>query len=160
MASYEYIRDMEIEYHKKYADSILLVLNGNFYNAYGKDAYILSYVFSFKFINKAYTTEEDKEITIPRVGFPRNSLDRVLIDLEEKKINYVIKVKEKNDIYKDFKKLNTYKRKYEASEKYCMDKTRVNEITNECNNLCGKKDFSSVLDKIYDYIEKYKEQIN
>ena len=151
MPKYEYIRDMETEYHQKYPNSILLVLSGNFYNVYGKDAYILCYLFRFKFINKLYKTEEEKEVYVPKTGFPRNSLDKVLLDLEDKKINYVIKVKDKSDIVQDFKKLNTYQRRYIASEKYCMDKIKLNEIMEQCDALCGKKDFSNVLD----YIQKY-----
>ena len=151
MVKYEYIRDMETEYHQKYPNSILLVLSGNFYNVYGKDAYILCYLFRFKFINKLYKTEEEKEVYVPKTGFPRNSLDKVLLDLEDKKINYVIKVKDKSDIVQDFKKLNTYQRRYIASEKYCIDKMKLNEIMEQCDALCGKKDFSNVLD----YIQKY-----
>ena len=151
MPKYEYIRDMETEYHQKYPNSILLVLSGNFYNVYGKDAYILCYLFRFKFINKLYKTEEEKEVYVPKTGFPRNSLDKVLLDLEDKKINYVIKVKDKSDIVQDFKKLNTYQRRYIASEKYCMDKIKLNEIMEQCDALCGKKDFSNVLN----YIQKY-----
>ena len=151
MPKYEYIRDMETEYHQKYPNSILLVLSGNFYNVYGKDAYILCYLFRFKFINKLYKTEEEKEVYVPKTGFPRNSLDKVLLDLEDKKINYVIKVKDKSDIVQDFKKLNTYQRRYIASEKYCMDKIKLDEIMEQCDALCGKKDFSNVLD----YIQKY-----
>ena len=151
MIKYEYIRDMETEYHQKYPNSILLVLSGNFYNVYGKDAYILCYLFGFKFINKLYITEEEKEVYIPRTGFPRNSLDNVLLDLEDKKINYVIKVKDKNDIVQDFKKLNTYQRRYIASEKYCLDKIKLNQIIEKCETLCGKKDFSNILD----YIQKH-----
>ena len=151
MTKYEYIRDMETEYHQKYPNSILLVLSGNFYNVYGKDAYILCYLFRFKFINKLYRTEEEKEVYVPKTGFPRNSLDKVLLELEDKKINYVIKVKDKSDIVKDFKKLNTYQRRYIASEKYCMDKMKLNEIMEQCDALCGKKEFSNVLD----YMQKY-----
>ena len=81
MPKYEYIKNMETEYHQKYPNSILLVLSGNFYNVYGKDAYILSYLFRFKFINKLYVTEEAKEVYVPKTGFPRNSLDKVLMDL-------------------------------------------------------------------------------
>ena len=74
-----------------------------------------------------------------------------MLDLEDKKINYVIKVKDKSDIVKDYKKLNTYQRRYIASEKYCMDKLKLNEIMEQCDALCGKKDFSNVLS----YIQKY-----
>ena len=151
MIKYEYIRDMETEYHQKYPNSILLVLSGNFYNVYGKDAYILCYLFRFKFIHKLYKTDEEKEVYVPKTGFPRNSLDKVLLNLEDKKINYVIKIKDKSDIVKDFKKLNTYQRRYIVSEKYCLDKIKLNEIMEQCDALCGKKDFSNVLN----YIQKY-----
>ena len=54
MIRYETIRDMETMYHEKYPDSILLVLSGNFYNVYGKDTYILSYIFKYKIKEKLY----------------------------------------------------------------------------------------------------------
>ena len=151
MPKYEYIRDMETEYHQKYPNSILLVSSGNFYNAYGKDAYILCYLFKFKCTHKVYITEDEKEVSIPKTGFPRNSLDKVLLDLEDKKVNYVIKIKDKNDIFQNFKKLNTYEKRYIASEKYCIDKLKLNEIMEQCEALCGKKEFSNVLA----YIQKY-----
>ena len=100
-----------------------------------------------------------KEEYVINTGFPRNSLDKVLLDLEDKKINYVIKVKNKHDIFKDFKKLNTYKRRYEASKKYCMEKMKINEITSKLDELCGKRDFSSILEKIEDYINEYENNV-
>ena len=158
MIRYETIRDMETMYHEKYPDSILLVLSGNFYNVYGKDTYILSYIFKYKIKEKIYKTIEDKDEYILNTGFPRNSLDRVLLDLEDKKINYVIKVKDKKDIFKDFKKLNTYKRKYEASKKYCVDKMKRNEIVCMLENLCGKKEFKNVIEKIQEDIKEITEK--
>ena len=108
MLKYETIRDMETEYHKKYPNSILLVLIGNFYHVYGKDTYIMCYIFKYKIVNSLYKIMGNDIISVPNTGFPCNSLDKVLLDLEDKKINYVIKAKDKNDIFKDFKKLNTY----------------------------------------------------
>ncbi len=151
MQKYEYIRNMETEYHKKYPNSILLVSSGNFYNVYGKDAYILCYLFRFKCIHKVYITEKEKEVYVPKTGFPKNSLDKVLLDLENKKVNYVIKAKDKNDIVQNFKKLNTYEKRYIASKNYCMNKIKLNEIIEQCDALCGKKEFSNVLD----YVQKY-----
>ena len=159
MLRYETIQDMKTEYHQNYPDSILLVLSGSFYNVYGKDAYILCYIFKYKIKNKLYITLDDKEEYVINTGFPRNSLDKVLLDLEDKKINYVIKVKNKHDIFKDFKKLNTYKRRYEASKKYCMEKMKINEITSKLDELCGKRDFSSILEKIEDYINEYENNV-
>ncbi len=155
MIKYENIRDMETEYHEKYPNSILLVLSGNFYNVYGKDTYLLCYIFKFKLINKLYKTIEDKDIYIPKTGFPRGNLDKILVELEDKKINYVIKVKDKSDIFKDFKKLNTYKRRYESAEKYCMDKIKLDELLHKCDEFCGKKDFANIISKMHNYIKEY-----
>lgn len=157
MLKYETIRSMETEYHKKYPNSILLVLIGNFYHVYGKDTYLMCYIFKYKIINNLYKIIGNDIVNVPNTGFPCNSLDKVLLDLEDKKINYVIKAKDKNDIFKDFKKLNTYNKRYEVARRYCVDKIRVNEITGRLDELCGKKDFSNILDKIQNHIENYKE---
>ena len=69
---------METEYQQKYPNSILLVLSGNFYNVYGKDAYLLSYLFRFKLTKKGYKTDKEEEVYVPKTGFPRNALDKVL----------------------------------------------------------------------------------
>ena len=113
MLRYETIRDMETEYHQNYPDSILLVLSGSFYNVYGKDAYILCYIFKYKIKNKLYITLDDKEEYVINTGFPRNSLDKVLLD----------------------------------------------EITSKLDELCGKRDFSSILEKIEDYINEYENNV-
>ena len=157
MLKYETIKNMETEYHKKYPNSIPLVLIGNFYHVYGKDTYIMCYIFKYKIINSLYKIIGNDIVNVPNTGFPCNSLNKVLLDLEDKKINYVIKAKDKNDIFKDFKKLNTYNKRYEVARRYCMDKIRVNEITGILDNMCGKRDFSNILDKIQNHIENYKE---
>ena len=143
---------METEYHQKYPNSILLVLSGNFYNVYGKDAYLLSYLFRFKLTKKGYKTDKEEEVYVPKTGFPRNALDKVLLELENKKVNYVIKVKEKKDIVQDFKKRNTYSKRYIASEKYCIDEMKLDAIMEQCDALCGKKDFSHMLHSIQEWI--------
>ena len=98
-----------------------------------------------------HNTVKEKEVYVPKTGFPKNSLDKVLLDLENKKVNYVIKAKDKNDIVQNFKKLNTYEKRYIASKNYCMNKIKLNEIIEQCDALCGKKEFSNVLD----YVQKY-----
>ena len=51
------------------------------------------------------------------------------------------------------------KRRYEASKKYCMEKMKINEITSKLDELCGKRDFSSILEKIEDYINEYENNV-
>ena len=75
---------------------ILYKNEGKFYSAYGIDAYILNYFFNYKIINDN------------KVGFPDNTIDKVINKLEENKISYQIIYHDKDPIIKDYKKLNKY----------------------------------------------------
>ena len=66
------------EIHK---EDVVLIKVGTFYNVYGKDAYIVSYLFGYKL----------KEVEgIKMCGFPKASINKVIAKLEDKKINYLI----------------------------------------------------------------------
>ena len=65
---------------KVYPSCAVLVKVGNFYHVYGKDAYILSYLFEYKITEKE---------GIPTCGFPLNAISKVENFLEKTKINYV-----------------------------------------------------------------------
>ena len=63
-------------------EDIVFVKLGKFYYCYGKDAYIISYLFKYKLSlveNRVYSC-----------GFPSQSLNKVLAMLENRKINYVL----------------------------------------------------------------------
>ena len=66
------------EVHK---NDIILVKIGKFYQVYGKDAYIISYIFDYKL---------KKVEEVYMCGFPQDSYNKVIAKLEEKKINYMI----------------------------------------------------------------------
>ena len=40
-----------------------------------------------------------------------------------------------------------------------MEKMKINEITSKLDELCGKRDFSSILEKIEDYINEYENNV-
>lgn len=50
-------------------EDVVMIKYGNFYHAYGKDAYIISYIFDYKL---------KEENGIYTVGFPINSLNKVI----------------------------------------------------------------------------------
>ena len=52
---------------------------GAFYNSYGKDAYILSYLFEYRI--------KEVELNISVAGFPKNAISKVIARLEREKIN-------------------------------------------------------------------------
>lgn len=65
-------------------DAISLIKSGNFYIAIEDDAYIMNIIFDYQIIKG-------------KVGFPLTALERVIGELNNKKISYVI-YKDENDI--------------------------------------------------------------
>ena len=108
---------------KIHKEDIVMIKIGNFYSVYGKDAYILSWIFSYKLrIDK-----EDMYTT----GFPCSSLSRVLGKLQHLKINYVVVDRRDNysvDDRMDNKELNTYSKHYEMAKEYIKYMKKLENI--------------------------------
>ena len=62
-------------------EDVVLIKIGVFYHAYGKDAYIISYLFGYK--RNAFGENSST------CGFPKCALNYVKTVLEEKKVNYI-----------------------------------------------------------------------
>ena len=108
----------EINPHK-----IILVKVGTFYHAYGKDSYILSYLFGYqlKKIENNYST----------CGFPVSAINKISTNLEDYKISYILLSKSNNyeeEAEEDFKNDNRYIEFYEKAKKYIVRKNRIEEI--------------------------------
>lgn len=103
-------------------DSVVLVKVGKFYNVYGRDSYIISYLFGYKL----------KEIeNVSTCGFPVESINKVMAKLENKKINYLMVDRRNNyevDEIHDNKNLNTYSNTYKKAKEYVNTKNRVDKI--------------------------------
>ena len=130
-------------------DDVVIVKVGNFYNTYGRDAYIISYLFGYK-IRKA-------EDNISVCGFPINSFNRILAKLEERKINYLI-VDRKNE-YEineklDNKNLNTYKRYFEKAKEYVNFRLRIDKINEFMLQNIEKKDFKNIIIKMEEIVNE------
>lgn len=105
-------------------DSIICYKVGTFYNCYGKDSYILSYLFDYKI----KTIEND----IPVCGFPKNALQRVSARLQKEKINYIIIDTRNNydiDEKEEFGNLNMYNEKLDKAKEKIKIKLRVEKIS-------------------------------
>ena len=95
---------------------------GAFYNCFGKDAYVLSYVFKYKI---------KKDSKIATCGFPKGGLVKAMAKLEQNKINYLIIDTRNNydvDYKMDFKNLNTYEEKLKKAKKYVKRIEKINKI--------------------------------
>ncbi len=115
-------------------NTIVIVKAGKFYNVYGKDSYIMSYLLGYK----------QKELEgIISCGFPIENIHKVMAKLENKKINYLI-VDKKNgydvDETLDNKNLNTYTKIYEKAREYIDSKNKADNIYQYLiHNLNNKK---------------------
>ena len=104
-------------------ESIIFVRVGNFYNCYGRDTYIISYLFGYK-INLV-------ENNIYMCSFPKSAYAKVISKIEEKKINYIIL--DKRNYYEtdekiNFKNLNQYAEFYENAKKEIATRMRIEKI--------------------------------
>ncbi len=130
------------EIHPKY---IALIRVGNFYRAYGKDAYIISNLFNYKI-----TKEENVDV----VGFPKKVIKKVQAGLENKKINYLLIDRRDNytiDEQQDFKNLNTYDKSFEVAKIYVNNMRRIDKI----NEYLVERVYEEDLKKVLNYIEEY-----
>ena len=87
-------------YKNDYKEYILIIKSGNFYISINNDATIMNKIFKYKIIQ---TTN------LIKIGFPINSLNKVLTELDNKTINYVVidneiieKQKQKNNQYSKY----------------------------------------------------------
>lgn len=127
---------------------VILVRIGKFYQVYGKDAYIISYLFGYKL---------KKVESVMMCGFPLGSINKIIAKLEEKKINYLIVDRRNNyevDEISDNKNLNNYIKYFEKAKKYVNDKARIDNINNFMLENIDKEDFKDLIRKMEDVINE------
>lgn len=108
------------EIHKDY---VVFIKIGNFYNCYGRDAYIISYLFGYKI--------SILENNIYNCSFPKSAYNKVLSILEKNRINYITLDKRNNydtDNKDNNKNLNRYMEFYERAKKEIAKKMRIEKI--------------------------------
>ena len=128
-------------------ESLVCYKVGNFYQCFGKDAYIISYFFGYKMKLIKETMES---------GFPIRTLSKVMAKLEQQKIDYLI-LEPRNNYYIDFKLENGNLNKYDVVFKKAYNYMRIsNRIDRICEGL--KLEISS--EKIIDKLKRIEEILN
>lgn len=127
------------EVHK---DRIIMVKVGPFYHCYGRDAIVMSYLFDYN-LKKVETNYN--------CGFPTSAINKVMSNLEEKKISYM--TVDKADNYEvideeDCKNDNKYNEIYSKANKYVNKKNRINEIHNYLMENIGDDDIKEKIMKV------------
>ena len=126
--------DLYNTYKDNYKEYVVFIRMGNFYETYNNDAYIISKIMNYKVKNISNNV---------RVGFPIISLNKVLDELNNNKINYI--VIEKDEIYKI-----SIKKKFRGNNYLNYDNNRLIRINNIYNRIINCN--NNVLDKIEEII--------
>lgn len=103
-------------------EDIVLVKIGTFYTAYGKDAYIINYLFNYK-LNKTQDVYSS--------AFPISSLGKVTAILENNKINYIVVDKRNNydvEQQSNNKNLNNYNKFLKLAKEKVNKNKRIEQI--------------------------------
>lgn len=110
---------------KIHVKDIAMVQVGKFVYTYGKDAYIMSFVFGYKMRLIEGSTYV--------CGFPKNKIKNVMATLENKKINYIFLDRRNSyrvDEESNNKNLNKYDEFLERAIKYVKRKQKIDYIYN------------------------------
>lgn len=131
-----------------YPESVVCYKVGTFYHCYGKDAYIISYLFGYKM--------KVSGENIMECGFPIKAISKVMSQLEHHKVDYLM-LDPRNNYYEDYKSengnLNKYEELFEKSYNYMRIANRIDAISNSL-----KLEISST--KIKDKLRRIEEIIN
>ena len=105
---------------------IITQSSGKFFEVYGYDAFILSYLFNYKVLQNGKTY---------KCGFPDSSITKITNKLSDLKISYQIIYRGRNPFVKDFKKINQYS-KYKLIALQKLDiKERVDALVEKVKSL-------------------------
>lgn len=133
-------------------EDVVLVKIGEFYHAYGKDSYILSYLFNYKL--------KKVENKISSCGFPSNAFNRVIANLENNHINYLILDRRNNyevDEKYDNKKNNAYKKIFDKAYDYVRIKNRIDTMYDYMIENIQNKEFRKVLVRLEEILYEGRE---
>lgn len=126
--------DLYNTYKDNYKEYAIFIKIGNFYETYNNDDYMISKIMNYKVKNISNNV---------RVGFPITSLNKVLDELNNNKINY--NVIEKDEIYKI-----SIKKKFRDNNYLNYDNNRLIRINNIYNRIINCN--NNILDKIEEII--------
>ena len=110
------MKDIYIKYKNIYNNYILLIKSGNFYISYNNDALLMHNIFNYKIVNNGI-----------KIGFPIQSLNKVITKLENININYII-INNGDITYKYKCKSNKYNK--HISNNYLSNMNRIKYINN------------------------------
>lgn len=129
-------------YKIKYKEYVVLVKSGIFYECFNDDIGIMYSLFSYKIKNNGSNYV---------VGFPNNSLSKVLNVLEENKINYIV-VEDNNIVDKYKTNKNRYLEYVTDLNKLIYINMKIDSIYKKLQSNILNNDIEKILLKIEDIL--------
>lgn len=130
-------------------NKILLLKVGKFFQTYGKDAYIISFLFNYQ-IKKVETNTN-------MVGFPEVAQNKVIKTLEDNKIDYMLIDRATSyEVFDEcsFNSENKYAEFYSKAHKYISKKNRIDAIyehlLNNINDELAKEKIQKIEEILYE----------
>lgn len=121
----EVIMSLKDEYQKmkiNHQTKVILFQSGSFYVTFFQDAEILNYLFS-------YQIHENK------VGFPIKNLEKVVFQLREEKLNYIVVDNQRKNIIFDQFDENTYLKIFQLASKYHLESVEQKNLLDKIQYL-------------------------
>lgn len=135
------------EIHPK---SLLLFRVGAFCEGYGKDSYIISYLFN-------YQVRQNGKNNISKVGFSKKAIPSVISKLEEQKIDYLL-IDVRNNYYVDEKfenrNLNKYDTVFEKAYLYVRKQREIRKINEKLMEQIDSADFKEKVGRIEEILNE------
>lgn len=133
---------------KIHPKDLALISIGKFFYAYGKDAYMLSYLFGYKLM------KIDAE-NIYSCAFPKQSYSKIVAKLENNKINYIVLDRRNNyniDEKSDNGNLNNYEKYFEKAHIVINKKIRIEKIYNYLMKNVETENINTILNNMEEII--------
>lgn len=133
---------------KIHPKDLALVSIGKFFYAYGKDAYVLSYIFGYKLM-------KINEENVYSCAFPKQSYPKIVANLENKKINYLVLDRRNNyniEEKSDNGNLNNYDKYFEKAHIIVNRKIRIENIYNELMKNVETENINKILKNVEETI--------
>lgn len=124
-------------------NSVVLRKSGGFYICFDDDAIVLSYLCNY--IVLSYLC--NYKINNGKVGFPLNTINKVINILENNSVSYIVKENMEDVNKKMYGNKNKYKCYLEKGKKKIDLDYRISKIINKVNNMT-EEEVSKLLDLI------------
>ena len=137
------LRDVYLTNKEKYFDYVVLIESGIFIEVFGEEASIINSLLGYKITNSS---------NILKCGFPKKGLDKVLLILKSRHINYIVFNKEGNVLDKKKYKDNKYMDYINNKDSLIRREIRINNIYNKLRNNIDSSDIDSTLSSIKELV--------